>query len=253
MWIRLCPPSLSLHRSTLGSPGSPRPSPKLHPRGQIPFPVSKFQGVLSTSHFFLFFSDRFTFNIPLLLSLFFVFFFPSVSSVILSRSDHQSYVCWQHSLPRTPQGFASAFLEVPFWLLHKRLRWAGRPHYYEQQQHREGHMEFNAAHSHVTNRIRIPLQVTWRVTGAALELKEKFSKIPNLLFQLFLSNKYIFTRQFESFLDCITEVKRHCLHTAHLSAPPGVAGFCAFPSFSLWHAHSWGDWRLQRELYLPSE
>lgn len=92
-----------------------------------------------------------------LLCLFLLLFpvFPAVPY----HCDHWSDIRGHYSLPGSPQGCPSAAVEVSIWVLHPRHSRAGRPHCFHQQRHGGGHMEFNAVHSYVTNRIRILHQV----------------------------------------------------------------------------------------------
>jgi len=148
MWIGLRPPQLALYPSPVGPPGSPRPSSELHPGGQIHIPVSKCQG----RHRIYFLTEASIRNSSLKMSKYSSSLF-SVSYIVPYLSNHWGDVCRHYGLPRTPQGLASAGLEVSVWFLHSRRRRAGRAR--GRQRRPEGHVEFNAVHSHVTNGIRI--------------------------------------------------------------------------------------------------
>lgn len=88
----------------------------------------------------------------------FLLLFP-VFPAIPDHCDHWSDIRGHYSLPGSPQGCPSATVEVSIWVLHPRHSRAGRPHCFHQQRRGGGHMEFNAVHSYVTNRIRILHQV----------------------------------------------------------------------------------------------
>lgn len=107
MWIRMCPPQRALYPSTVGPAGSIRSFSELHPRGKIPFPVSKIPSTCTFSQTGWNFLNTVSTDFCLFL----------VSFVITPYSNHWSDLCWDYTLPRPPQKHTSAQVEVSIWFL----------------------------------------------------------------------------------------------------------------------------------------
>lgn len=131
MWVRLCPPQLSLYPSAVGPPRSLRPSPELHPGGQIHFPLSELPG--RQRHYSVVRPAAKSKNKDSSLkkkSKQSPCLFVLVSFAVPYCSNDWSDVCGHYTLPGPPQGYASAWVEVSIWFLHERHSWAGWTHCY---------------------------------------------------------------------------------------------------------------------------